>query len=198
MPAPLSCNLVPLTVTPDGLHAAVQLAQAAVQAAALAACGQGRPYVADPPSCRFDPAVLACTGVDTAACLTPRQVDLVRQVYRGLPDPGTGRHLPGLMPGAEADPKVAWANIKPDQEQHPPVQPLPDTARIDPAQTEQIEHQRRRDDLKRDQHQNCRLQRLGPAQQPDRQHRGRQHGGCGGDHHWEFRLRRPALRGKYD
>jgi feruloyl esterase len=44
----------------------------AVQAAALAACGQGKAYVADPPACRFDPAVLACEGADTAACLTPR------------------------------------------------------------------------------------------------------------------------------
>lgn len=76
----------------------------ALQAAGLAACGQGKPYVADPPSCRFDPAVLACSDADTAACLTPREVDLVRQIYRGVPDPGTGRHLPGLIPGAEADP----------------------------------------------------------------------------------------------
>jgi feruloyl esterase len=76
----------------------------ALQAAALAACGHGRAYVADPPSCRFDPAALACQDADTDACLTPRQVELVRQVYRGLPDPATGRLLPGLMPGAEADP----------------------------------------------------------------------------------------------
>lgn len=76
----------------------------ALQAAALAACGQGKAYVPDPPSCTFDPAVLACGDTDTAACLTPRQVELVRQVYRGLPDPVTGRDLPGLMPGAEADP----------------------------------------------------------------------------------------------
>jgi feruloyl esterase len=76
----------------------------ALQAAALAACGQGKAYVADPAACRFDPAVLACNEADSPACLTPRQVDLVRQIYRGLPDPGTGRTLPGLLPGAEADP----------------------------------------------------------------------------------------------
>ncbi len=76
----------------------------ALQAAALAACGQGKAYVADPSSCRFDPAAMACGDADTAACLTPRQVDLVRQIYRGIPEPGTGRILPGLMPGAEADP----------------------------------------------------------------------------------------------
>ena len=76
----------------------------ALQAAALAACGQGKAYVADPAACRFDPAVLACNEADSPACLTPRQVDLVRQIYRGMPDPGTGRTLPGLLPGAEADP----------------------------------------------------------------------------------------------
>lgn len=76
----------------------------AIQAAALAACGQGRAYVPDPPACRFDPAVLACQAEDTPNCLTPRQVEAVRRVYRGLPDPGSGRILPGLQPGAEAEP----------------------------------------------------------------------------------------------
>jgi feruloyl esterase len=76
----------------------------AIQAAALAACGQGRSYVADPPACRFDPAVLTCTGEDTDRCLSPRQVELVRRVYRGLPDASSGRTLPGLVPGAEAEP----------------------------------------------------------------------------------------------
>ena len=76
----------------------------AIQAAALAACGQGRAYVADPPSCRFDPAVLACQGADTARCLTPRQVEMVRRVYQGQPDASSGRTLPGLVPGAEAEP----------------------------------------------------------------------------------------------
>jgi feruloyl esterase len=76
----------------------------AIQAAALAACGQGRGFVPDPPSCRFDPAVLTCQGEDTASCLTPRQVEIVRLIYRGLPDASTGRTLPGLMPGAEAEP----------------------------------------------------------------------------------------------
>ena len=76
----------------------------AIQAAALAACGQGRSYVADPPACRFDPGVLACQGPDTANCLTPLQVDSVRKVYRGLPGAAGGRMLPGLIPGAEAEP----------------------------------------------------------------------------------------------
>jgi Tannase and feruloyl esterase len=76
----------------------------AIQAAALAACGQGRPYVADPSACRFDPGVLACQGADSNTCLTPPQVDIVRKVYRGLPVAAGGRMLPGLIPGAEAEP----------------------------------------------------------------------------------------------
>jgi Tannase and feruloyl esterase len=76
----------------------------AIQAAALAACGQGRPYVADPPTCRFDPAVMACSGAETDSCLTPRQIEQVRLVYRGFVDAGSGRLVPGLSPGAEAEP----------------------------------------------------------------------------------------------
>lgn len=77
----------------------------ALQAAALAACGHGKPYVEHPPACRFDPALLACpVGTDHAQCLTPPQVEVVRRVYRGPQDPSNGRTLPGLSPGAEADP----------------------------------------------------------------------------------------------
>jgi feruloyl esterase len=76
----------------------------AIQAAALAACGQGRGFVADPPSCRFDPEVLACRGADAPTCLMPRQVEMVRRVYEGQRDASTGRTLPGLIPGAEAEP----------------------------------------------------------------------------------------------
>ena len=76
----------------------------AIQAAALAACAQGKGYVSDPQTCRFDPAALACQGADTAQCLTPPQVEMVRRAYQGFADPGSGRHLPGLMPGAEAEP----------------------------------------------------------------------------------------------
>lgn len=76
----------------------------AIQAAALAACAPGKAYVSDPQSCRFDPAVLACQGADSPQCLTPPQVEMVRRVYQGVLDPATGRRLPGLMPGAEAEP----------------------------------------------------------------------------------------------
>lgn len=59
--------------------------------------------MSDPQTCRFDPAVLACKGEDNDRCLTRRQVELTRRVYRGIEDPSSKRILPGLSPGAEAD-----------------------------------------------------------------------------------------------
>ncbi len=79
----------------------------ALQAAALKACGAGK-YVADPRSCRFDPGTIACKTTDTDQCLTPAQVATVRMAYAGRTDPVSGRHFPGLMPGAEAEPG-SWA-----------------------------------------------------------------------------------------
>ncbi|TRW16676.1 tannase/feruloyl esterase family alpha/beta hydrolase [Glacieibacterium frigidum] len=77
----------------------------ALQAAALKACGGGKPWVATPQQCRFDPGVLACKpGTDTAQCLTRTEIATVRMVYRGQRDPATGKQLFGLRPGAEA----AW------------------------------------------------------------------------------------------
>ena len=75
----------------------------ALQAAALKACGGGG-WVADPASCRFDPAVLACKGAATDQCLTRAEVATVRMIYRGVTNPATGKRLPGLKPGAEAEP----------------------------------------------------------------------------------------------
>ena len=77
----------------------------AIQAAALRACGGGR-FVTSPQACRFDPAVLACKrrAPVTDRCLTPAEVGIVRGIYAGPVNPATGRHLPGLHPGAEAEP----------------------------------------------------------------------------------------------
>ena len=83
----------------------------ALQAAALAACGKGGQWIADPQACRFDPVVIACKGAETDQCLTPGQVATVRIVYRGTIDPATKQSLPGLRPGAEAQPGAwgAWS-----------------------------------------------------------------------------------------
>lgn len=88
----------------------------ALQAAALKACGAGKTYIADPRACRFDPVVLQCTGAETAACLTAKQVAVVRGMYRGRPDVVTGGTMPGLMPGAEAAANSwsSWGVATPD------------------------------------------------------------------------------------
>jgi pimeloyl-ACP methyl ester carboxylesterase len=81
----------------------------AIQAAALSACGHGAKWIAAPQSCRFDPQVIACKGAVTDQCLTPGEVATVRDVYRGVRNPATGKQLPGLQPGAEAAPN-SWAD----------------------------------------------------------------------------------------
>jgi len=75
----------------------------ALQKAVREACAAGGRYIQDPLKCRFDPGVLQCTGAETDHCLTERQVQAVRTAYNGITDP-TGRHLPGLAMGAEAEP----------------------------------------------------------------------------------------------
>ena len=56
--------------------------------------------VNDPLRCRFDPAVLRCTGVESRACLTDLQVASLNRLYHGT------HEVPGLVPGGEA----AWAD----------------------------------------------------------------------------------------
>lgn len=80
----------------------------ALQVAALKACGNGETYIADPRACRFDPAVLKCTGAETDACLTKGQIKTLRMVYGGHRDPVSGKLFAGLQPGAEALPG-SWA-----------------------------------------------------------------------------------------
>ena len=75
----------------------------ALQGAVRAACAAGGKVIVDPQQCRFDPSVVQCTGAETDACLTERQVSAVRIAYTGLTD-ATGRRLPGLAMGAEAEP----------------------------------------------------------------------------------------------
>lgn len=74
----------------------------ALQAAALAACGEGKSWIANPRACKFDPGVLACKGTDSDTCLMPGELATVRRLYGGSVDPVDGERLPGLMPGAEA------------------------------------------------------------------------------------------------
>jgi hypothetical protein len=78
----------------------------ALASAAVAACdkddGLEDGLIGDPRTCRFDPSVLACKGEETDACLTPRQIAAVQQVYGGAKTT-SGRPLyPGWPRGSEA------------------------------------------------------------------------------------------------
>jgi feruloyl esterase len=79
-----------------------------LQAGAVAACdmldGVKDGILANPTSCKFDPAVLQCKGVeDSAACLTAPQVEAAKKIYAGPTDSRTGKEIfPGMEPGGEA------------------------------------------------------------------------------------------------
>ena len=94
-----------LTKTPDSGIGPSKLP--AIQKAVLAACdkldGVKDGLLEDPRACKFDPAVLACKGVDKPDCLTPPQVTALKQLYGGPRNPKTGEKIyPGMPPGAEA------------------------------------------------------------------------------------------------
>ena len=81
-----------------------------IHAAILKACdaldGVADGVLDDPRQCRFDPAVLACTGADAQGCLTMAQVAAARKIYAGPKNPRTGEQIfPGLERGSETD----WA-----------------------------------------------------------------------------------------
>jgi feruloyl esterase len=74
--------------------------------AALYACdaldGVGDGLISDPMRCKFDPAIVQCTGADKPNCLTPAQVQAAKAIYAGIHDPKTGQQLfPGQEPGSE-------------------------------------------------------------------------------------------------
>ena len=55
----------------------------------------------DPRRCSFDPARLQCGIAAGARCLTPVQVNAVRQIHAGPTDAETGLRLPGFALGSE-------------------------------------------------------------------------------------------------
>jgi feruloyl esterase len=76
-----------------------------LHAAALQACderdGVRDGVIENPLSCAFDPAVLTCSGSDSASCLTAAQVAAVQKIYRGATGPQREKIFPGLAPGSE-------------------------------------------------------------------------------------------------
>jgi feruloyl esterase len=85
----------------------------AIHEAALQACdaldGVKDGVIDSPDRCAFDPKVLACSGADGAACLTPAQVETARAMYAPVKDPKTGATLSFSMlhPGSE----LVWSTL---------------------------------------------------------------------------------------
>jgi hypothetical protein len=76
----------------------------AVVAACDALDGLQDGLITEPTRCRFDPASLLCTGVDSEGCLTKPQVATLTRFYAG-PRNSKGEQLGSrFLPGAELDP----------------------------------------------------------------------------------------------
>jgi feruloyl esterase len=58
--------------------------------------------ISEPRACRFDPAVLACTGGDAPDCLTPPQVENARSAYAAVTTKSGALVYPGRSPGFES------------------------------------------------------------------------------------------------
>ncbi|MBT2302501.1 tannase/feruloyl esterase family alpha/beta hydrolase [Variovorax paradoxus] len=73
---------------------------------AVAACdkldGVADGIIGRPDLCKFDPAVLQCTGADDDTCLTAAQVKGAKQIYAGVLHKLTGQtYYDGMIPGSE-------------------------------------------------------------------------------------------------
>ncbi len=94
--------------------------------AVLAACDAKdgvKDGLLNPWSCQFDPASLQCKEGDAPGCLTARQVETAKEIYRGPVDPKTHKQLyPGVPFGSELD----WGSFGPDpaRKSSPPYAPI--------------------------------------------------------------------------
>jgi hypothetical protein len=78
----------------------------ALHAAVMQACAGVDQLIDDPRTCHFDPASIQCpAGTNTATCLTPAQVETVRELYEGPVD-AQGRHL--YIGGEPYGSELAW------------------------------------------------------------------------------------------
>lgn len=80
----------------------------AIQSAVVAACdsldGAKDAMLQNPAQCRFDPAVLLCSGAETDSCLTQPQVGALKKIYSGPQNKNGETMFPGYAPGGEAEP----------------------------------------------------------------------------------------------
>jgi feruloyl esterase len=77
---------------------------AAVNAACDAKDGVADGILNDPPQCGFDPGTMVCKGAETDSCLTPPEVESVKQIYAAKKDAQGKVFFPGYSPGAENTP----------------------------------------------------------------------------------------------
>jgi feruloyl esterase len=110
-------NYVAMHKTPQSLYTSTGQTQAMVKSI-LAACAvksgglASDPFLTDPRTCDWDPAVMQCTGAPDGTCLTADQVAAARTMYAGARDPATGRLIfPGSIRGSEADGQFGWVGI---------------------------------------------------------------------------------------
>ena len=93
----------------------IQLLHNAVLAQCESIDGVQDGFLNNPLACDFDPASLQCQSSDTAACLTPRQVESVRRVYA----PVTLQSGAELYPGHALGFELGWRMLKEGDEPSP-------------------------------------------------------------------------------
>lgn len=91
-----------------GLLNRAAIAECRRQGAAL----EGDPFVTDPFSCSFDPAVLTCHGAENDQCLTPAQVATARAFYAGPTTRNGKRAFFGWLPGSEGPGRFGWSFLQ--------------------------------------------------------------------------------------
>ncbi len=68
----------------------------------------------DPQQCDFDPGILQCKEGDGGNCLTPPQVEAMRDIYAGTRNPRTGEQIfAGFPPGSEQQLMVLVGDTQP-------------------------------------------------------------------------------------
>lgn len=94
--------------------------------AAIATCWRqghgvaGDPFVSDPLSCRFDPAILACREEDSDDCLTDAEVTTARAFYSGPISRSGKPNYYGWLPGSEAPNAFDWSFLQRPINDQPP------------------------------------------------------------------------------
>lgn len=94
--------------------------------AAIATCWRqghglaGDRFVSDPLSCKFDPAVLQCSGAASDSCLTESEVTTARAFYSGPTSRDGKASYFGWLPGSEMPDTFGWSFLQTPINDQPP------------------------------------------------------------------------------